>query len=104
VPHTYRVESADGAHWLTITTRGDFERFMRALARPAEKLAYLHHLGEPTPEAIQLLTETARAHGIEIVGHRFNKQRACQRLLSPHILVSSPSSDPALPPCASAGR
>jgi mannose-6-phosphate isomerase-like protein (cupin superfamily) len=68
VPHTYRVESAEGAHWLTITTRGDFERFMRALARPAEKLALPPPSGEPTPEAIQLLTEAARAHGIEIVG------------------------------------
>jgi mannose-6-phosphate isomerase-like protein (cupin superfamily) len=68
VPHTYRVESAEGAHWLTITTRGDFERFMRALARPAEKLALPPPSGEPTPEAIQRLAETARAHGIEIVG------------------------------------
>jgi quercetin dioxygenase-like cupin family protein len=68
VPHTYRVESRAGAHWLTITTRGDFERFMRALARPAEKIALPPPTGEPTPEAIQLLTETARAHGIEIVG------------------------------------
>jgi mannose-6-phosphate isomerase-like protein (cupin superfamily) len=67
-PHTYRVESTAGAHWLTVTTRGDFERLVRALARPAEKIALPPPAGEPTPEAIQRLTETARAHGIEIVG------------------------------------
>jgi hypothetical protein len=51
-----------------MTTRGDFERLVRALARPAEKIALPPPTGEPTPEAIQLLTETARAHDIEIVG------------------------------------
>ena len=30
VPHTYRVESHEGARWLLITRRGDFERFVRA--------------------------------------------------------------------------
>jgi quercetin dioxygenase-like cupin family protein len=68
VAHTYRVESAQGAHWLVITTHGDFERFVRALARPAEQPTLPPRSGEPTPEAIQRLTETARAHGIEIVG------------------------------------
>jgi hypothetical protein len=68
VPHTYRVEARAGAHWLTITTRGDFERLVRALAHPAEKIALPPLAGEPTPEAIQLLAETARAHDIEIVG------------------------------------
>ena len=37
VPHTYRVESREGARWLVITGRGDFERFVRALSRPAER-------------------------------------------------------------------
>jgi quercetin dioxygenase-like cupin family protein len=68
VAHTYRVDSAEGAHWLVITTHGDFECFVRALARPAKHPALPPPSGEPTPEAIQLLTETARAHGIEIVG------------------------------------
>jgi|DewCreStandDraft_5_1066085.scaffolds.fasta_scaffold00755_3 quercetin dioxygenase-like cupin family protein len=68
VPHTYRVESSAGARWLTVTTRTDFERFVRAMARPAERLSLPPQAGAPTPEAIQRLTETARAHGIEIVG------------------------------------
>jgi hypothetical protein len=37
VPHTYRVESREGARWLVITRRGDFERFVHALSRPAER-------------------------------------------------------------------
>lgn len=68
VPHTYRVESPAGARWLTVTTRSDFERFVRALARPAERLTLPPPAGPPTPEAMQRLTETAQAHGIAIVG------------------------------------
>ncbi len=68
VPHTYRVESRQGARWLTVTTRGDFERFVRALGRPAERQELPPPAGAPTPEAIHILTETARVHGIEIVG------------------------------------
>jgi len=37
VPHTYRVESREGARWPVITRRGDFERFVHALSRPAER-------------------------------------------------------------------
>jgi uncharacterized cupin superfamily protein len=33
VPHTYRVESARGGRCLTVTVRGDFERFVRAISR-----------------------------------------------------------------------
>ena len=36
-PHTYRVESAQGGRCLTITAGGDFERFVRAMSRPAER-------------------------------------------------------------------
>jgi quercetin dioxygenase-like cupin family protein len=68
MPHTYRVESGQGARWLTVTTHGDFERFVRALGRLAERQELPPPGGAPTPEAIQILTETARAHGIEIVG------------------------------------
>ena len=37
VPHTYRVESAAGGRCVTITVRGDFERFVRAVSRPAQR-------------------------------------------------------------------
>lgn len=67
-PHTYVVDSPGGARWLTITTRGDFERFVRAMSRPAEHPEPPEPEGEPAPEAVEALVATARAHGIEIVG------------------------------------
>ncbi|MCC6887827.1 MAG: cupin domain-containing protein [Hyphomicrobiales bacterium] len=36
-PHTYRIESVAGGHWLTVTSGRDFEDFVRAFCRPAER-------------------------------------------------------------------
>ncbi len=66
-PHSYRVESENGGHWLTITAGGDFERFVRRLSRPAGN-GGLPPTAEPTPEAIRHLAEVAAEHGIDIVG------------------------------------
>jgi len=68
VPHTYRVESPEGARFLVITRRGDFERFVRALSRPAERPELPTPHGPPTPEEADALAATAREHGIELVG------------------------------------
>jgi len=68
VPHTYRVESREGARWLVITTRGDFERFVRALSRPAQRPVLPPSQGRPTPEQADALGRAAREHGIELVG------------------------------------
>jgi quercetin dioxygenase-like cupin family protein len=68
VPHTYRVESPAGARWLVITTRGDFERFVHALSRPAERPELPAPQGPPTPEQADALAAAARDHGIELVG------------------------------------
>jgi mannose-6-phosphate isomerase-like protein (cupin superfamily) len=68
VPHTYRVESRAGARWLVITRRGDFERFVRALSRPAERSALPPAQGPTTPEQADALAAAAREHGIEFVG------------------------------------
>jgi quercetin dioxygenase-like cupin family protein len=68
VPHTYRVESRDGARWLVITRRGDFERFVRALSHPAERPELPTPQGPPTPEQADALAAAAREHGIELVG------------------------------------
>jgi hypothetical protein len=68
LPHTYRVESAEGARWLNITTRGDFERFMRALGRPAEGSGLPVPQGPPGPEQAEELAAAAREHGIDFVG------------------------------------
>jgi quercetin dioxygenase-like cupin family protein len=68
VPHTYRVESREGARWLVITRHGDFERFVRALSRPAERPELPADQGPPTPEQADALAAAAREHGIELVG------------------------------------
>jgi quercetin dioxygenase-like cupin family protein len=58
VPHTFVVESEDGAEWLVVTAHGDFERFVRSCSRPGGPAA-------PDPEA---LTAAGAAHRIAIVG------------------------------------
>jgi mannose-6-phosphate isomerase-like protein (cupin superfamily) len=68
VPHTYRVESPAGARWLVITARGDFEHFVRALGRRAERPELPAPHGPPTPEQADALAAAAREHGIELVG------------------------------------
>lgn len=68
VPHTYRVESPDGGRFLTITRRGDFERFVRAFSRVAETPGLPEPSGPPTPAQAEALETTAREYGVEIVG------------------------------------
>ena len=68
VPHTYRVESHEGARWLVITRGGNFERFVRAQSRPAERAEPPAAQGPPTPEQADALAAAAREHGIELVG------------------------------------
>jgi len=67
-PHTYRVESATGGRCLTITVRGDFERFVRALGRPAERPELPAPGGPPSPGAFEALKAAAAKFGIELVG------------------------------------
>ncbi len=68
VPHTYRVESVQGGRCLTITVRGDFERFVRAVSRPAERPELPEPAGAPSADAIQALRAAAAKFGIELVG------------------------------------
>jgi len=75
VPHTYRVESPEGARFLVVTTRGDFERFVRALSRPAERPELPTPHGPPTPEQADALAAAAREHGIELVGPPLDQRR-----------------------------
>ena len=67
-PHTYRVESPYGARWLIVTVGEDFERFVRALGRPAERDGLPDPSGPPTPDEMQALASVALQHGIELVG------------------------------------
>lgn len=68
VPHTYRVESAEGGRWLTITSKGDFEGFVREVGRVAERIELPERSGPPTAEAVAALAEIAGHYGIELVG------------------------------------
>jgi quercetin dioxygenase-like cupin family protein len=68
VPHTYRVESAGGARCVTVTTHGDFERFVRAVSRPAEGPTLPEPQGPPAAEQVEALAAVAREHEIEFVG------------------------------------
>ena len=64
VAHTYRVESRQGARWLSVTSPGRFEDFVRAVARPSET-------GTPalaTLAELVAFTAAAARNGIEIVG------------------------------------
>jgi quercetin dioxygenase-like cupin family protein len=67
VRHTYRVESPQGARWVTITAHQDFEKFVRAAGRIAERNELPPTTG-PTPQAIESLAAVARRFGIELVG------------------------------------
>jgi quercetin dioxygenase-like cupin family protein len=67
VPHTYRVESAQGARFLTTTTHTDFERFVRAMSRPAERLELPPPM-VPSPAMIESLKLKASEFGIELLG------------------------------------
>ena len=68
VPHTYRVESVEGGRWLVVTTRGDFERFVRELSRPASATWLPPAGGPPTAEEARALGEVAARHQIQLVG------------------------------------
>lgn len=68
IPHTYRVESHDGARWLVTTTSGDFEQFVRELGRPAPEAVLPAPAGPPTAEQAGALAALAERHQIELVG------------------------------------
>lgn len=67
IPHSFRVESTDGARCLTITTGGDFERMVREMAKPAASADLPPH-SAPNLHLIQALTMACARNGIDIVG------------------------------------
>ncbi len=68
VPHTYRVESREGARWITLTAHRDFERFVKAMSRPAEREELPPPLAPPTPQDLERVGRIAQIYGIEFVG------------------------------------
>ena len=65
--HTYRVES-ERARWLTVTKGTDFENFVRAAGRPAERDDIPDASPPPTEEAAAGLAELSGSFGIDLVG------------------------------------
>jgi quercetin dioxygenase-like cupin family protein len=64
VPHTYRVESEEGARWLVTSSDASFDRFVRAYGEPARE----NRLPDPAPPDVERLAALAEEHGIEILG------------------------------------
>lgn len=67
-PHAYRVESPDGGRWLTITTNHDFENFVKAASRLADRDSLPERMGPPSEEFKAELAAKSAAYNIEIVG------------------------------------
>lgn len=67
VPHTFRVESAEGGRCYVMTPGVQFEGLIRALARPAPSAA-LPAPVRPTPEMQDALIAAGQQHGIAILG------------------------------------
>jgi mannose-6-phosphate isomerase-like protein (cupin superfamily) len=65
VPHTYRVESDDGARWLVATTSGSFAEFVAEVSVPAAGEGYAP--ADLIPAPAELAAAAARA-GIEVLG------------------------------------
>jgi mannose-6-phosphate isomerase-like protein (cupin superfamily) len=68
VPHTYRVESSGRARWLAVCTPGDFEPFVVAASRPAERAELPSMADPPSEEEIAAVTALAADHQIELLG------------------------------------
>ena len=64
VPHTYRVESPEGARILVTSSDASFDRFVRAYGEPATEL----RLPDPEAPDVERLGALATEHGIEILG------------------------------------
>ena len=65
IPHTYRVESEEGARWLVATTSGEFAAFVAEVAVPAE--VDVSAPADVLPAPADLAAAGARA-GIEVLG------------------------------------
>jgi quercetin dioxygenase-like cupin family protein len=67
VPHSFRVESAEGAHVLTTTVGYDFEMMVREMSRAAPSYA-MPPCTAPTTAQIEALTDACTRNNIDIVG------------------------------------
>ena len=68
IPHTYRVESREGARFLGVTAKQQFEHYVRALGGQPTREGLPPPSGPPTPEQAEARAAAARKYGIEIMG------------------------------------
>lgn len=68
IPHSYRIDSSGGGHWITVTTKGDFEKLVLAISRPALQIRLPEPTGMPSAEDQEFLSKKAAEFNIEIVG------------------------------------
>lgn len=64
-PHTYRVDSEEGAFWVVATTSGEFAAFVAEVSVPAEGDGYAP--ADVLPAPAHLAAAAART-GIEVLG------------------------------------
>jgi mannose-6-phosphate isomerase-like protein (cupin superfamily) len=67
VPHTFRVESADGARVLVMAPGQDFEGLVRDISQPAETDG-LPPPSIPSPAMVAALAEACERRGITLLG------------------------------------
>jgi quercetin dioxygenase-like cupin family protein len=68
MPHAFRVTSERGAKLLVISTPGNFERFVRAVSRPALENALPPDAPAPGPEAIGQLAAIGSRNDTVLLG------------------------------------
>ncbi len=67
-PHTYRIESAKGGRFMTVTSQRDFEDFVREVGRIADRPELPPPGGPLSAEAMSALAGIAQDFGIELLG------------------------------------
>jgi quercetin dioxygenase-like cupin family protein len=68
VPHHFKVESAQGGRWLTVTAHSHFEEFVRTVSRPAPSAELPPPHPPPSPETAAQLAAVAAGYHIELIG------------------------------------
>ncbi|HZH52857.1 MAG TPA: cupin domain-containing protein [Microvirga sp.] len=68
VPHTFRVESSEGARCLTMTKGRDFEGLVRMAGTPVTVDELPPRMSVPTPEMIEMLVKACQTNNIDVVG------------------------------------
>jgi quercetin dioxygenase-like cupin family protein len=66
IPHTFK-SSGEGARVLLLVTPSGFERYFRALSRPAEAMALPPPVGSPSPEQVARMGAALAEHGCSFV-------------------------------------